>query len=123
MKLLGEWYWTGENEPPENTDTFSYEPLTEEEKRQVKESEDLHFKWWAQERANERNEKRRQKYREYREKMKIPIDPLPESELCPYEKLRENNIKERLEAMRKCGFFEDLDSYKKDIGLINDEEL
>ena len=49
--------------------------------------------------------------------MKIPIDPLPESELCPYEKLRENNIKERLEAMRKCGFFEDLDSYKKDIGL------
>ena len=41
MKLLGEWYWTGENEPPENTDTFSYEPLTEEEKKQVKESKNL----------------------------------------------------------------------------------
>ena len=62
-------------------------------------------------------------YREFREKMKIPIDPLPESELCPYEKLRENNIKERLEAMRKCGFFEDLDSCKKDIGLTNDKKL
>ena len=55
--------------------------------------------------------------------MKIPIDPLPESELCPYEKLRANNIKERLDAMRKCGFFEDLDSCKKDIGLTNDKKL
>ena len=87
----------------------------------MKEAEDLHFKWWAQERANERNERRWQKYRECKEKMKIPIDPLPEAELCPYEKLRENNIKERLESMRKCGFLEDLDNTKKDIGLLNKE--
>ena len=46
-------------------------------------------------------------------KLAIPLDPLPKRELCPYEKIRENNIQERKEAMRKCGFFEDLEKIKK----------
>ena len=37
----------------------------------------------------------------------MPLDHLNKRELCPYEKIRENNIQERKEAMRKCGFFED----------------
>ena len=93
MNHLGEWYQTGEDEPPENTDILTFAPLTKEEKKQAKEAEYLHFEWWAQERANERNEKRRQKYKECKQKIIIPIDPLPESDLCPYEKLRDNNIK------------------------------
>lgn len=113
----GEYYWTGEKEPEQIVDTCVYEPLTEEEKKLSEETEALHFKWWVEERTRERNEKRRQKYKENKEKLAIPLDPLPERELCPYEQLRENNIQERKEAMRKCGFFEDLDKTKKHIGL------
>ena len=47
---------------------------------------------------------------EKRELMKIPLDPLPERELCEYEKLREKNIKEREAIMEKFGFFNDLNS-------------
>ena len=49
--------------------------------------------------------KRKQKERERKEAMAIPIDPLPEHELRDYEKLRENNIEERKNAMMKCDFF------------------
>ena len=49
--------------------------------------------------------------------MATPIDPLPEHELCAYEKLRENIIQEREKAMVECGFFEDLKSMKKNIGF------
>ena len=41
--------------------------------------------------------------------MNTHIDPIPRAELCPYEKLRESNIKEREEAMRKSGYFQDMD--------------
>ena len=54
--------------------------------------------------------------------MRVPLDPLPESDLCEYEKIRENNISEREKAMYDSGFFEDLLSYKKDIGLVNVED-
>ena len=111
----GEYYWTGENEPEQIVDTCVYKPLTEEEKKLSAETEELHFEWWVEERARERNEKRRQRYKEYKEKLAIPLDPLPKRELCPYEKIRENNIQERKEAMRKCGFFEDLEKTKKKI--------
>ena len=116
----GEYYWTGLNEPEKIMDTCIYKPLTEEEKKLSEEAEALHFKWWSEERAKERKEKRRQRYQEYKERMAIPIDPLPKTELCPYEQLRENNIKEREEAMRKCGFFRDLENTKKEIGLVKD---
>ena len=116
----GEWYWTGEKEP-DHMDNFTYKPLTEEEKKQVEEAEELHFQWWAKERAEERKEKRRKKYKELKEKMAIPVDPVPKSDLCPYEKLRERNIKEREEAMRKCGFFDDLENTKREIGIMSDE--
>ena len=49
--------------------------------------------------------------------MAQPIDPLPERELCQYEKIRENIIKEREEAMAKYNFFENLNDTKKDIGF------
>ena len=113
----GEYYWTGEKEPEQTVDTCVNEPLTENEKKLSEETEALHFKWWVEERTRQRNEKRRQKYKEFKEKLSIPLDPLPERELCPYEQMRENNIQERKEAMRKCGFFEDLDKTKNDIGL------
>ena len=42
--------------------------------------------------------------------------------MCAYEKLREKNIKEGEKAMFESGFFEDLDSYKKKMGLISNNE-
>ena len=47
----------------------------------------------------------------------VPLDPLPERELCQYEKIREDIIKERKEAMAKFNFFDDLENTKKEIGL------
>ena len=55
---------------------------------------------------------------EIKETMKKPVSPIPWSEPCFYEKLREKNIKEREDAMRESGFFEDLLKYKKKIGLL-----
>ena len=54
--------------------------------------------------------------------MRIPSDPLPERDLFEYEKIRENNISEREKAMYDSGLFEDLLSYKKDVGLVNVED-
>ena len=55
--------------------------------------------------------------------MKAPLDPLPVRPLCEYEELREKNIKEREEAMAKSGFFVNLTSYKKEIGLVDNQLL
>ena len=49
--------------------------------------------------------------------MNKPIDPLPVTGLCEYEKLRMSNIKEREEAMVAAGFFEDIKDLKRKMGL------
>ena len=49
--------------------------------------------------------------------MEEPLPPLPEKELCEYEKQRERNIKEREEAMAASDFFEDLNEYEKNWDL------
>ena len=67
-------------------------------------------------------EKRKQKEMERKQAMATPISPLPERELCPYEKLRANIIQEREDAMRESGFFDDLMDMKKDIGLIKEKD-
>jgi hypothetical protein len=51
--------------------------------------------------------------------MATPIDPLPEKELCSYEKLRDDIIKEREKAMMECGFFDELNKTKKEFGLVS----
>ena len=54
--------------------------------------------------------------------MAKPIDSLPVSEMCQYEKIRESIIKEREEAMAKCKFFENLSETKKEIGFYKDSD-
>ena len=53
-----------------------------------------------------------------KEELKKPIPPIPVSERCPYEKVREQIIKERKDAMIESGFFDDLLNYKNKIGLL-----
>ena len=55
--------------------------------------------------------------------MNNPLKPLPERELCEYERMRERNIREREEAMAASNFFKDLQDYKKTIGLSKEADL
>ena len=57
------------------------------------------------------------KNEERKEALRNLIDAIPEKELCEYEKIREDIIKERNEAMANCKFFEELIETKKEIGL------
>lgn len=107
----GEWYWSGEGVP--KVDEFEYETLTDKEIQDLRKQEEIQYEEIMKMRKKEVNEKRRQIEQEKRELMKIPLDPLPERELCEYEKLREKNIKEREAIMEKFGFFNDLNSCKK----------
>ena len=70
-----------------------------------------------------KKEERRKKEQEKKDLLKAPLDPLPIRPLCEYEELREKNIKEREEAMAKSGFFVNLTSYKKEIGLVDNQLL
>ena len=95
--------------------------LTEEKIKELRIEEQEQDEAIKKFRIEEKKELRRLKEEERRKAMSIPLDPLPERELCEYEKIRENNISEREKAMYDSGFFEDLLSYKKDIGLVNVE--
>ena len=57
---FGEWYWTGENEP-DYGDIFTFEEITEEDKRLKREAEKKEFRWFSEERTNVRKEKTQQK--------------------------------------------------------------
>ena len=113
----GEWSWTGDCEPPDLNDNLLYEPLTEEERKQAHADERKLYEEMEIQRKLEQKEKRKQKVRERRELMKVPINPLPERELCLYEKIREYNIKERINAMEKSKFFDDLTAMKTKFGF------
>ena len=53
--------------------------------------------------------------------MKVPLDPLPDRQLCEYEKIREDIIEERRLAMEQC---KDLKNTKKEIGFeVQKEKL
>ena len=108
----------GEGEPNYG-DTFSFSPPTEEEIQISREAERKECEYLIEERKKNLKEKRRLKQLERKEAMAIALEPLPERELCPYEKLRENIIKEREKAMIESGFFEDLLKTKKDMGFLD----
>ena len=112
----GELYWTGTGEP-ETLDNFSYSAPTDEEVKLFRQAENDMYEEQRKLKKEEEREKQRMKNEERKEAMRNPIDALPEKELCEYEKIREDIIKERNEAMANCKFFEELIETKKEIGL------
>ena len=104
---------------PKYGDTFCPEEPTEEEIQLRREAERKECEHFIEERKKKLKEKRRLKQLERKEEMAIPLEPLPERELCPYEKVRENIIKERENAMIESGFFEDLLKAKKEMGFLD----
>ena len=77
---------------------------------------------WREAEENIRKQKLKEKRQKEREKLKeaiaTPIDPLPERELCQYEQIREDIIRERKGAMDRFNFYEDLKKTKEEIGFI-----
>ena len=116
-----EYFWTGEQDP-DHGDPFCSTPLTEEDKKIIREAEKMEFELFVEERKELQKVKRKQKEMERKEAMATPISPLPGHALCPYEKIRANIIQERENAMIESVFFYDLMNMKKDIGLIKDKD-
>ena len=115
---MGEWYWSGDSEPV--VDNFEHETYSDGELEQIREHENQEVERVLAEKR-EKLRKARQLINEQRkEALAIPVDPLPEREPCAYERYRENNIREREEAMAECGFFDDLASFKSEIGLVKE---
>ena len=113
----GEWYWTGKK-GSEKIDHFCLSPPTEEEKEIIKLAEQKEFEQYVEQQSKLQKEKRKQKLEERKAAMAIPLAPLPQRELCAYEKMREANIKERKDAMDANDFFESLRSMKADFGFV-----
>ena len=116
---MGEYYWSGDGKPKFEEDGFECETLTKEELAEIRKQEDLQYEAILK----AKKEERRKKEQEKKDLLKAPLDPLPIRPLCEYEELREKNIKEREEAMAKSGFFVNLTSYKKEIGLVDNQLL
>ena len=117
----GEWFWTSKD-PPKDEDSCCYLPLTAEEKKEVLEAEKRELEAMMEQRKKDKLEEKRKKDKERKEQMAKPIDPLPEQELCHYEKIMESIIEEREEAMARYNFFENLNNTKRDIGLYKEDK-
>ena len=110
-----EYVWSGPeaNKPLEAL--FCFEPPTDEELAFFRKKEEEDLKLDYEERKQEEKEKRRKKYEEKQKAQNVPLAPLPERPLCDYEKIRENNIKEREAAMKAAGFYSDFSELEKSI--------
>ena len=82
--------------------------------KSIEEQEEIWREACMKEARERRNLKDRENRKAMKEAMKKPIAALPVKELCEYEKIREENIKERYEAMKQCRFFEELEDTKID---------
>ena len=111
-----DYHWVGEGDRKLHHDPV-YEPLTSEELKDIRcQEEEFRLAEIEQEKKLAK-ERRKIKQDEIKAAMGTPIAPLPQKEKCEYEKLRDRNINERMKAMEKAGFFNDLNDYKKKIGL------
>ena len=113
----GEYYWTGDTEPEYDNTYDNPSPPTKEELEIVRQAEEREMAELIKQRKQEMVEKREKKKEERKAAMEKPVAPLPERELCKYERIREDIIREREEAMAHCKFFENLEKTKKEIGL------
>ena len=119
-KEIGEWiynpakddyWWSGKGEPVYYND-HNVGELTEEEWKQIEKQEEMRLEADMKEAQERRNMENKEKRKALKKALKKPIAALPVRELCEYEKIREKNIKERCEAMKKSTFFEEPEEAK-----------
>ena len=113
-----DWISETEYEKDEYDHILTKEEREQEEEDERRESEAIKA-WFKQ----EQKEKRQRRRDELKQAITKPIDPFPERELCQYEKIREDIIREREEAMAKFKFYEDLEETKKAIGFSKGHEV
>ena len=113
----GEYYWTGNIEPEYDQVHDFPSPPTKEGLEKAREAEKREMIELMKLRKQEIKEKRQKKNEERKKAMETPVTPLPKHELCEYERIREDIIREREEAMEQFKFFEKLEKTKMEIGL------
>ena len=96
-------------------DNFHYDAPTKGECEAFSKKRDEDYKVFFENLKKEKKE-------EEKRTLNAPLDALPERPLSEYEKIRENNIKEREDAMKEAGFFPDLSSYKSSVGFIKTDK-
>ena len=106
-----DYWWSGKGEPVYYNDDNVGE-LTDEEWKQIEKQEEMRLEVDMKEAREKRNMENKEKRKALKKALKKPIAALPVRELCEYEKIREKNIKERYEAMKKSKFFEELEEAK-----------
>ena len=113
----GNFFWTGKEPPgPDNPNPLDMEPEPElnvwegEPDMTDDEWDELQFKWYTEmvnERKNQEREERnriaREKYKEKKDRHAKPIE-VPDLEKSEYEKIRDQIVKEREEALMKAGW-------------------
>ena len=96
-------------------DTFHFTGLSPKTRKIVDEQEKKMYEaMWHLEKEKKKEEKRK-KQEERKLAMQVPLPPVPMREKCAYELMRDQNIKERQEAMEKSNFFEELSKCKQDM--------
>ena len=99
---FAEYNWVGGGEPKGAHDT-EFEVLTDKELEDIRRQEEIWLEAEIEEQERRRKEKRKEKRDELKAAMKVPIKAFPEKEKCQYEKIGEDNIKERDRAMEESG--------------------
>ena len=117
----GDWYWESETEP-DDENISCYSILTKEEKDDFEKEEKREREAMANRLKQEQGEKRKQEREKLKEAASKPIDPIPTRELCQYEQIREDIIREREEAMAKFKFYENLEETNKSIGFYGKDK-
>ena len=113
----GEYYWTGDVEPEHINDLCDSPDFPTKEKIEIsKQAQERELELMKQ-RKHEIEEKRQKRNKERRTQMEQSLSPLPERELCQYELIRADIIREREELMAKFEFMENLKKTKEEIGL------
>ena len=104
-------YYLSENDEPE--EDVGYITLTGEQADRFEEEERIAILKY---RKQKEKEKRKEKRENLKQALEKPLSPLPKRDLCEYEKIREQIIKEINEYMAKYQFYENLEKAKKDMG-------
>ena len=113
----GEYYWTRDVEPEHVNDLCDSPDFPTKEKIEIsKQAQERELELMKQ-RKHEIEEKRQKRNKERRTQMEQSLSPLPERELCQYELIRADIIREREELMAKFEFMENLKKTKEEIGL------
>ena len=105
------WFWTGLEPPgPEDPDPNIVDldvPVnepTEEDLEEGRKWDQLQVQWYKEMEREKRNKAARENYQKRKKKLLAPIEIPDNFEMSEYEKIREQNIREREEAFRAAGF-------------------